>query len=289
MASAVAVAVAGAALGFNGVLRGWAWYSPVFTTVLAVAFSMATLRALRAPTWIVAAGGLVSLILALTFIFFRKHSIAGFIPSADTMNYLGKFLRRASETVLAESTPVAPNAGIVMLICAVLGLLVILIDALAFPLALPATSGLGILAILVVPAMVKPQSVGVLGFVGAAVGYLMILGCSHWFTPDARTRADTARDPGQLRRGTRHGRPGADPHAVAAAGHPGFRPGHVPAGLAAEPLRQRHRPEPDDQPGQQPAQPHRRGPDHLRHERADDALPALGDGGQLRRRFLGTR
>ena len=30
----------------------------------------------------------------------------------------------------------------------------------------------------------------------------MILGCSHWFSPDASTRADTARDPGQIRRGT---------------------------------------------------------------------------------------
>ena len=202
MATAVAVAVAGAALGFNGVLRGWAWYSPVFSTVLSVAFSLAVLRSLRARPWLVTAGGLVALIVAVTFIFFRQHSIAGFIPSPETMNYLGKFLRRASETVLAESTPVAPNAGIVMLICAVLGLLVILIDALAFPLALPATSGLGILAILVVPAMVKPQSVGVLGFLGAVVGYLLILGCSHWYTPDTRTLADTARNPGQLRRGT---------------------------------------------------------------------------------------
>lgn len=201
MGTVVAVAVAGAALGFNGVLRGWAWYSPVFSTVLAVAFSMAMLRSLRTRTWLVAAGGLVALVVSLTFIFFRQHSIAGFIPSPETMTYLGKFLRRASETVLAESTPVAPNAGIVMLICAVLGLLVILIDALAFPLALPATSGLGILAILVVPAIVKPQSVGALGFLGAAVGYLLILGCSHWFTPDARTLADTARNPGQLRRG----------------------------------------------------------------------------------------
>ena len=85
----------------------------------------------------------------------------GFIPSGATMKQLGRYLRRASETVLAESAPVAPNAGIVLVICAVLGLLVILIDALAFPLALPATSGLGLLAILVVPAMVKPQSVGV--------------------------------------------------------------------------------------------------------------------------------
>ncbi|RKR19471.1 transglutaminase TgpA family protein [Arthrobacter oryzae] len=200
MAAAVAVAVAGAALGLNGVLRGWAWYSPVFTTVLAVTVSMAMLRSVRAPAWLVAAGGLAALILDLTFTFFRQHSIAGIIPSPETLNYLGKFLRRASETVLAESTPVAPNAGIVMLICAVLGLLVILIDALAFRLALPATSGLAILAILVVPAMVKPQSVGVLGFVGAAAGYLFILACSHWFAPDAGTRADTARNPGQLRR-----------------------------------------------------------------------------------------
>ena len=175
-----------------------------------------------------------------------------------------------------------------MLICAVLGLLVILVDALAFPLALPATSGLGILAILVVPAMVKPQSVGVLGFVGAAVGYLMILGCSHWFTPDSRTRADTARDPGQFRRGTVTAALALTLTLLLQTGHPGLRPGHVPAGLEAEPLRQRHRPEPDDQPGQQPAQPHRRGPDHLRHERADGALPAFGDGGQLRRRFLGA-
>ena len=152
------------------------------------------------PGWWLPAGWWPS-ILGLTFIFFRQHSIAGFIPSAETMNYLGKFLRRASETVLAESTPVAPNAGIVLLICTVLGLLVILIDALAFPLALPATSGLGILAILVVPAIVKPQSVGALGFVGAAVGFLLILGCSHWFTPDSRVGADTARNPGQLRRG----------------------------------------------------------------------------------------
>ena len=182
----------------------------------------------------------------------------------------------------------APNAGIVLLICAVLGLLVILVDALAFPLALPATSGLGILAILVVPAIVKPQSVGVLGFVGAAAGYLMILGCSHWFAPDPRTRADTARNPGQFRRGAVTAAVALTLTLLLQTGHPGLRPGHVPAGLPAEPVWRRHWPEPDDQPGQQPAQPLRRGPDHLRHERPGGAVPALGDGGQFRRRFLGA-
>ena len=143
MALAIATAVAGAALGLNGVLRGWVWYSPVVTTVFTVALTMAGLRTLRWRTVFVGLGGLVSLVLILTFTFFRPHSIIGFIPSGATMTQLGRYLRRASETVLAESAPVAPNAGIVLLICAVLGLLVMLIDALAFPLGLPATSGLG--------------------------------------------------------------------------------------------------------------------------------------------------
>ncbi|CAN7276140.1 transglutaminaseTgpA domain-containing protein [Arthrobacter sp. LjRoot14] len=200
MAAAVVVAVAGAALSLNGVLRGWAWYPPALTTICVVALAMAVLRSLRAHPFLVALGGFASLAFILTFTFFRRDSIAGFIPSGDTMEQLGRYLRRASETVLAESSPVAPNAGIVLVTCAVLGLVVILVDALAVPLALPATSGLGLVAILVVPAMVKPQSVGVWGFAAAAAGYLMILACSQWFAPDNRTTADTARNPGQFRR-----------------------------------------------------------------------------------------
>ncbi|MDQ0822120.1 transglutaminase-like putative cysteine protease [Arthrobacter sp. V4I6] len=236
MALAVATAVAGAALGFNGVLRGWAWYSPVVTTVFTVSLTMAGLRVLRWRTVFVGLGGLASLVMILTFTFFRPHSIIGFIPSGATMTQLGRFLRRASETVLAESAPVAPNAGIVLLICAVLGLLVMLLDALAFPLALPATSGLCILAILVVPAMVKPQSVGVLGFAGAAVGYLLILASSQWFAPDPRTRADTARNPGQLRRASLTGALALTVTLLLQLVIPGFDQGTFPQGSRLNPF-----------------------------------------------------
>ncbi len=236
MAAAVAVAVAGAALGLNGVLRGWAWLSPVMTTVIAVAFTMAALRSLRAPAWLVPAGGLGALAMVLTFTFFRQHSFAGFIPSDRTVTQLGKFLRRASETVLAETAPVAPNAGIVMVICAALGLLVVLVDALAFPLAMPATSGLAILAILVVPAMVKPQSVGVPGFLGAAVGYLLILGCSQWFTPGRRFGADVARVPGQLSRGAVTGAFALALTLLLQAVIPGFDQGTFPQGSRLNPF-----------------------------------------------------
>lgn len=234
---AVAAAVAGAALGINGVVRGWAWYSPVLTTVLAVAFAMAALRALRLRDSLVAAGGFAALILVLTFTFFRQHSIAGLIPSADTMAQLGKFLRRTIETVLSESSPVAPNAGIVMVICAVLGLLVILVDTLAFPLGLPATSGLGVLAVLVAPAMIKPQSVGLLGFAGATIGYLLILACSEWFSPNSRaTPADTARSPGQFRRAAVTGALALAVTLLLQLVLPGFDQGTFPQGSRLNPF-----------------------------------------------------
>lgn len=236
MGISVAVAVAGAALGLNGVLRGWIWYSPVLTTVIAVTFAMAALRSLRLHSVPVAAGGLAALVMVLTFTFFRQHSFAGFIPSGDTMTQVGRFLRRASETVLAESAPVAPNAGIVMVACALLGLLVILIDSLAFPLASPATSGIGILAILVVPAIIKPQSAGVAGFVGAAAGYLLILACSHWFAPDTRTGADNARTPGQFRHATVAGGLALTLTLLVQPLIPGFDRGSFPQGSKLNPF-----------------------------------------------------
>ena len=236
MALAVAIAVAGAALSLNGVLRGWAWYSPVLSTVLTVAFTMAGLRALRWPSVLVTAGAFAALTLILTFTFFRPQSILGFIPSGATLSQLGRYLRRASETVLGESAPVAPNAGIVLLVCAALGLLVILVDALAYPLALPATSGLGILAVLIVPAMIKPQSVGALGFAVAAAGYLLILGCSHWFAPDPRTGADTARNPGQFRRGALTGAVALTVTLLLQLAIPGFEQGTFPQGSRLNPF-----------------------------------------------------
>ncbi|UKA55703.1 DUF3488 and transglutaminase-like domain-containing protein [Arthrobacter sp. FW305-BF8] len=235
MAGAVAVSVCGASLSLNGVLRGWAWFLPVLTTVVVVSLTMALLRTFRAQPLLVAAGGLASLALILTFTFFRRDSIAGFLPSQATFDALGRHLRRASETVLAESSPVAPNAGIVLVACAALGLVVILVDALALPLGMPATSGLGLLAVLVVPAMIKPQSVGWLGFVTTAAGYLVILACSQWFAPDARTQADTARNPGQVRRAALTGGVALVVTLLLQLVVPGFDQGTFPQGSRLNP------------------------------------------------------
>jgi transglutaminase-like putative cysteine protease len=235
MAAAITGAVCGAALSLNGVLRGWGWYWPVLTTVLVVSFTLAGLRALRAQPLLVTAGGFLSLGAILTLTFFRSSSILGIIPSGASFTELGRLIRRASETVLAETAPVAPNVGIVMVICAVLGLAVILVDALAVPLGMPAATGVGLLAILVVPAMIKPQSVGFWGFTAAVAGYLAILACSQWFTPDPRTQADSARGPGQGRRAALTGGVALVATLLIPLAIPGFDQGTFPQGSRLNP------------------------------------------------------
>jgi transglutaminase-like putative cysteine protease len=235
MAASIAVAVCGAALSLNGVLRGWGWYWPVFTTVLVVSFTLAALRAVRAQPLLVTAGGFVSLGAILTLTFFRGSSVLGLIPTGATFTELQRLVRRASETVLAETAPVAPNVGIVMVICAVLGLAVILVDALAVPLGMPAATGVGLLAVLVVPAMIKPQSVGFFGFTAAVAGYLMILACSQWFAPDARTQADSARNPGQVRRAALTGAVALAATLLVPLAVPGFDQGTFPQGSRLNP------------------------------------------------------
>lgn len=235
MAVSIAVAVSGAALSLNGVLRGWNWYWAVLTTVAAVSFTLAALRSIRAQPLLVTAGGFLALGAVLTLTFFRSSSILWIIPSGASFRDLDRLIRRASETVLAETAPVAPNVGIVMVICAVLGLAVILVDALAVPLGMPAASGMGLLALLVVPAMIKPQSVGPWSFAVTVAGYLMVLACSQWFSPDGRMQANSARSPGMLRRAALTGAVALTATLVLPLAIPGFDRGTFPQGSRLNP------------------------------------------------------
>lgn len=235
MSAAIAIAVLGTSLALNGVFRGWAWLVPAITTVCTVALTLAVLRALRAHALLVTLGGLLSLAFILTFTFFRQQSFAGFVPSDETYAQLGRFLKRAGETVVSETAPVAPNAGIVLVACASLGLVVVLTDALAVPLGMPATSGLGLLAVLVFPATIKPQGAGLPGFLAAAVGFILILGCSQWFAPDSRLQTDNPRGTGQLKRSMVIGAVALVLGLLLPVAIPGFERGTFPVGSRLNP------------------------------------------------------
>ena len=235
MAVAISVAVCGAALSLNGVLRGWNWFWPVLTTVLVVSTSLAALRTVRAQHLLVTAGGFISLAAVMTLTFFRSSSFLWVFPTGATLPDLDRLMRRASETVLSETAPVAPNAGIVMVVCAVLGLAVILVDALAVPLRMPAASGVGLLALLVVPAMIKPQSVGMWSFAATAAGYLLILACSQRFAPDGRLQSGAPRSPGLARRAALTGAAAMVATLLLPLAIPGFDQGTFPQGSRLNP------------------------------------------------------
>lgn len=235
MSAAIAFAVLGASLSLNGVFRGWAWLVPAITTVFVVGLTLAVLRALRVHPVLTTLGGFLALVFILDFTFFRPESIAGFIPSGATLDTLGQFLKRAGETVVSETAPVSPNAGIVFVACAGLGLVALLIDALAVPLGMPATSGLGLLVVLVFPATIKPQGGGLPGFLAAAVGFILILGCSQWFAPDSRLQTDNAHGTGQLKRSMVIGGVALVLGLLLPLAVPGFERGTFPVGSRLNP------------------------------------------------------
>lgn len=235
MAAAIAVSVIGASLSLNGVLRGWAWLFPVIVTVGVVTLSMAALRALRAPAALVTVGGLAALSFILCNTFLRKESLAGFIPGPGSVKQAFVLFNRAGETIYAETAPVAPNTGIVLLCCLCLGLVTVLIDTLAIPLAVPATSGLGLLAVLVVPATIKPQGAGLAGFLVAAAGFIVLLGCAQWFAPDSRFQSGGGRSRGQVRRSVVLGGAALAVGLVLPLAVPGFDQGTFPVGSRLNP------------------------------------------------------
>lgn len=287
MAMAISVAVCGAALSLNGVLRGWNWFWPVLTTVLAVSLTLAAMRSVRAGPLLVAAGGFISLAAVLTLTFFRSSSFLWVFPTGATFPDLDRLMRRAGETVLSETAPVAPNAGIVMVVCAVLGLAVILVDALAVPLGMPAASGAGLLALLVVPAMIKPQSVGAWSFAATAAGYLLILACSQRFAPDGRIQPGVPRSPGLARRAALTGAVALVATLLLPLAIPGFDQGTFPQGSRLNPWGGTAGLNPMITLGSSLRAPDGSGRITYATNSTTPPLPAFGHRGQLRRRLLG--
>ncbi|MBT1002438.1 transglutaminase-like domain-containing protein [Paenarthrobacter sp. DKR-5] len=239
MAGAVFCAVAGSSLALNGVFRGWAWLPAGLVTTGGVLAAGAFARSLRAPAAVVHLVQAAALACLLSTQFLRSHSLLGFIPVPDTVTALGPLLGRARDTLVGETAPVQPNAAIVLAACAGLGAVAILTEALAVSLQLPALSGTGILAVLVVPALVKPESAGPLGFAAGAAGFLLILACSQWYAGGTPGRpglsAQRSLAGGQAGRAALTGTAALAVTVLLTAVVPGFTTGTFPQGSRFNP------------------------------------------------------
>lgn len=181
---AVGLAVLAASTSLNGVIEPWTWFAPVLNTVVPVLFVMSIVRTLARNLPFVGLlavlSGLLALVGTLTQRFVGDQSILGVIPGPGTAVQLRILLNRAEETVTSQAAPVLPGAGIFLVTCAAVGLIAIAMDALATTLRMPAVSGIGLLALMVVPAVVKPLGVGMGPFLVTVAAYLVLLGCAQW-------------------------------------------------------------------------------------------------------------
>ncbi|WP_146067478.1 DUF3488 and transglutaminase-like domain-containing protein [Arthrobacter sp. SX1312] len=171
----VLLAVLAASTSLNGVVEPWTWLLPVLQTLVPVLLAMALTRTLRLNGALTALVGLLALVGALTARFFPRQSILGVIPGPGTPLELQRLLAQAEETVVSQVAPVLPGAGLVLVLCAALGLIAIVIDLVSTTICMPAASGLGLFAILITPAVVKPDGVGMPAFVATVLAFLLLL------------------------------------------------------------------------------------------------------------------
>ena len=174
--AATALAVLLCSLSVHGVIEGWSWLPPLFIAVLVPLAAMAGARRLALPLPLIPVTGVAVLVFTLTWLFASSGSLMGFLPGPATLARADALLFEARTVIITEVTPVQPLPGIVFLCCAGIGLVAVLSDTLASTLKMPATAGLGLFAVVMIPAVLMPESIGFWYFVLAAAGYLFLLG-----------------------------------------------------------------------------------------------------------------
>lgn len=229
VSAAVGIAVVLATLSLDGLIDNAAWVMGVLITVPIILLAMSIARSLRLPSLLTPVVGTLTLLGTLTAQFFPNVSALGFIPTNQTLQYLPILINHAETTIMSQVAPVLPTDGILLLTSALVGLITIVVDTLAVSLRLPAVSGLGLITLLLIPAVVLPESISIVAFLAAAVGFLILLGTAHAVGQLRIKRHATGVTP-ILQRATIIAAVGIAATAVIPLAIPGFTNGSFPHG-----------------------------------------------------------
>lgn len=231
LAVAILAAVMGASLSLGGVLTDFGWWPRAVVVVAGTLLLPTLLRRHPALDAYAPLGALAGWLLSLTFVFFPGSSLLGFIPTLGTVDAALAMASEASTTIMSSNTPVTSTVPLFFLICAGLGFVALLIDTAAITVAMPAASALGLIMVMLPPAFTTKGGIGTMGFIGAAAGFLLILGCCQWYAPEGKVRATGVRfSSGTLSRASLLGAAVVLVMAFAPTIIPGFTEGSFPQG-----------------------------------------------------------
>ena len=168
----VAVSLLVLTTGYRVVVEGSDWWITTILVTLVAILTCAVLRGLGLQ--MVAPFAAVVLFVTLAWVFVPDTLTAG-IPTPGSVTALADLVRDANEVIIEEQAPVAAARGIVLLLAAAFGALVVVADAFLELRRAEAWIGLLLLGVFAVPAMVTGRTPGFWLFVVAAVPWLVLL------------------------------------------------------------------------------------------------------------------
>jgi transglutaminase-like putative cysteine protease len=156
-------------------LAGSGWWWVLLVVATAVLASAAGMRRVGAPAILVPFLSAGVLVILLTVLFGGGTGLFWLLPSGDTLSGFGDQARAGIVSIQTQDTPADVGDGILFLLAVGVGVLAILMDALALSLRRPALAGIPVLVPLVVPGIVIPEGAPLSALVATAVAYLVLL------------------------------------------------------------------------------------------------------------------
>lgn len=231
LALSVFAAVMGTSLNLRGLVVDLSWFPPAAAVVALTLLFPALLRRHLALSPFAPIGALLGWFLGLTLIFFPTTALLGFLPTPATGRAALELASQASTLIMTNTAPVPSAPAIFFLICAGLGFVALLIDTVAITVAMPSASALGLILVMLPAALTTKAGVGAIGFMAAAAGYLVVLGCCSWYAPEGKIRSGrSAPSSGMLPRALAMGAAVVLLTAALPAVIPGFTQGSFPQG-----------------------------------------------------------
>ncbi len=179
------LAVALTATSLAGVLTGARWWGLVVVTTAVVVAAGVLLRLLRMPPIVVAAGQLAALVGLVTAVFTRGGRLL-VLPGPDAAAELRSLLEAAAQQIRDGIPPVPESTELICLLVVAFGLVAITVDTLAVSVAAPATSGLVLVGVIVVPAALSDRLLPWWSFALGALAFALLLAVSNAGRPTAR-------------------------------------------------------------------------------------------------------
>ena len=169
------VGLGAAASGLSSIISGAVWWFVIMTVALLVFTAGATVRSFaRRRIWPSVATA-VTAFGVITLMFAPSESLLALIPTPGTFERFGELQALGAASISRQAIPANADEGILFLLCIGVAVIAVAMDTLAFALRVPATAGVPMLVLLLVPSFVRSELENGFSFVLTAAAWIAIL------------------------------------------------------------------------------------------------------------------